>query len=156
MASSSWGGHWYLAARDPALDDVRNFRLSRIGDVAVNTRQAQSADYEIPATFVLRQHAAERQPWELGDGSDVEAAVDIVAWTGATRAAARLSSDSTDLHATRRRYRVRRLDAFARWLMAFGGDMVPVEPPALVAEWRRMVRETLARYDEPTQPPVAP
>lgn len=140
------GGHWYLAARDPALDDVRNFRLNRIRDVQVNDRQAQTPDFEVPASFVLRQHAAERQPWELGDGSELLAEVDVVAWTGATRAAAQLSEAAAP-DAVRRRYRVRRLDAFARWLLSFAGDLVPVAPPALVREYSRMVRDTLACYD---------
>jgi predicted DNA-binding transcriptional regulator YafY len=139
------GGHWYLAAHDPALGDVRNFRLNRIRDVQVNDRQAQTADYDVPPTFQLRQHAAERQPWELGDGSEVVVDVDIVAWTGATRAAAKLS-EAAPAGATRRSYRVRRLDAFARWLLAFAGDVVPVAPPALVRAYGRMVRESLERY----------
>jgi hypothetical protein len=41
---------------------------------------------------------------------------------------------------------VRRLDAFARWLLAFAGDVVPVAPPALVRAYGRMVRESLERY----------
>lgn len=144
-------GHWYLAARDPALDGVRNFRLSRIRHVEVNARQAQHSDYEVPPSFVLREHAAQRQPWELGDGSEVVAAIDILTWTGATRAAAKLS-EAAEPGAMRRRYRVRRLDAFARWLMAFAGDVAPVEPPELVAEWTRMVHATLARYEVPPAP----
>ena len=141
-------GHWYLAARDPALDGVRNFRLSRMRGVRVNAERSQTADYVIPPAFRLREHAVARHAWELGDGSEVAAEVDVLAWTGATRAAAALGA-AADATAARRTFRVRRLAPFARWLLSFGGDLRPVSPPMLVDEYRRMVAATRARYDAP-------
>src|SRR6185369_8129540 len=38
-------GHWYLAARDVEKDALRNFRVSRITGLRVNTSRALSADY---------------------------------------------------------------------------------------------------------------
>ena len=61
--------HWYLAGRDVDRDGLRNFRLSRISDVEVNPKKSQSADYEIPPDFSLRDHAQTREPWEIGDGA---------------------------------------------------------------------------------------
>ena len=46
----------------------------------------------------------------------------------------------------RRRFRVRRRDAFARWLLSFAGDVVPRSPPEMVAEYESLVDATLARY----------
>jgi len=137
--------HWYLAGRDVAKDGIRNFRLSRIEHVEVNTKKAQSPDYEVPAGFVLREHAQSREPWEIGEGDAMSALVEFTATTGATRAALALGQPVPG-SATRRRFTVRRQDSFARWLLSFGGDARPVDPPELVAEYERAAAETLARY----------
>lgn len=137
--------HWYLAGRDVTKDGVRNFRLSRIERVEVNSKKAQSPDYEIPADFVLREHAQSREPWEIGEGDAMSALVEFTAATGATKAALALGQPVAG-SATRRRFAVRRPDSFARWLLSFGGDARPVEPPELVAEYGRVAAETLARY----------
>jgi len=42
---------------------------------------------------------------------------------------------------------VRRLDAFARWLMSFGRDAVPIAPASLVAAFEDQVQRTLALYE---------
>jgi hypothetical protein len=39
---------------------------------------------------------------------------------------------------------VRRPDHFARWLLSFGGDAMPVEPKTFVTKFRALARETLA------------
>ena len=137
--------HWYLAARDVEKDSVRNFRLSRIENVTVNTKKSQSRDYEVPATFVLREHAQSREPWEIGEGDATSAVVEFTATTGATRAALNLGQPVPE-SSTRRRFAVRRQDTFARWLLSFGGDARPIEPPELCTEYARVAAETLARY----------
>ena len=137
--------HWYLAGRDVTKDGIRNFRLSRITHVEVNAKKAQSPDYEIPPTFVLRDHARAREPWEIGDGDAMTAVVEFTATTGATTAALVLG-EAVEGSETRRRFTVRRLDAFARWLLSFGGDARPVEPAELRAEYERAASETLRRY----------
>ena len=137
--------HWYLAARDVEKDSVRNFRLSRIENVVVNTKKSQSPDYEVPSTFVLRDHAQSREPWEIGEGDATSAVVEFTATTGATRSALRLGQPVPG-SGTRRRFAVRRQDTFARWLLSFGGDARPIEPPELCAEYARVAAETLARY----------
>ena len=137
--------HWYLAGRDTERDALRNFRLSRISHIAVNKQRSQSADYEIPAGFSLRDHARAREPWEIGDGDATAVLVEFVATTGATQAALALGTP-VDGRDDRRRFEVRRRDAFARWLLSFGGDARPVEPPEMVAEYERVAAATLARY----------
>jgi hypothetical protein len=78
------------------------------------------------------------------------ALVEFHATTGATRAALRLGTpvDGSD---SRRQFDVRRLDAFARWLMSFGGDVRPVEPPELCEEFHRVAEATLAQYGSRTR-----
>ena len=46
-------------------------------------------------------------------------------------------------------FRVRRREVFARWLLTFAGDAVPVSPPDFVEQFRGLVRETLALYERP-------
>ncbi len=138
-------GHWYLAAYDPARQAVRNFRVSRIGTIAVNERRAGTPDYEIPDSFDLREHARSRQAWELGDGEAVEAIVEFPGRTGAARAAAELGSPIPGAP-RRRSFRVRRVDVFARWLLSLAGEAVPIAPTALVAAYHRLLEETRALY----------
>jgi hypothetical protein len=41
---------------------------------------------------------------------------------------------------------VRRADSFARWLLAFGGELVPVSPPEIVREYDSLAERTRALY----------
>lgn len=138
-------GHWYLAARDVAKDELRNFRVSRMRALAVNAARAGSADYEIPASFSLKAHAGSRQAWELGDGDSMDAVVEFTGESGAV-AAAKALGQPDDGAASLRRFPVRRLDTFARWLFSFAGDATPVAPAALVEEYASLARRTRAVY----------
>jgi predicted DNA-binding transcriptional regulator YafY len=137
--------HWYLVGRDIDKAELRNFRLNRIHNPAVNTARQQSPDYSIPRDFSLREHARSKQAWELGDGNAEDALVDFNARTGAARAASQLGV-AVEGAADRRKFTVRRIDAFARWLLSFGGEAVPVAPPALVNEFERQAHETRDIY----------
>jgi proteasome accessory factor B len=123
------GQHWYLAARDPAADGLRNFRLSRMADVRVNEKREQSPDFTVPRDFRLRDHARSREAWALGDAEAVTAVVRV--------------------DGELRQVPIRRLDVFARWLLSSGGAMRPVEPPELVAAYDDLVHKTLALYADP-------
>ncbi|WP_284352191.1 helix-turn-helix transcriptional regulator [Roseisolibacter agri] len=140
------GGHWYLAARDPARGDgtagLRNFRVSRISEVSSHGKRPQSPDFEVPASFRLRDHARARQPWELGDGEEEVAVVEFRAETGATLPALRLGEPVDGAGIARRRFRVRRREAFVRWLLTFAGEARPVAPPALVDAYREQLQRT--------------
>jgi len=137
--------HWYLAANLPNSDEMRNFRLSRMHDVTINPSRSQTADYEIPSTFNLRNHASSKKPWALGDTSSNEAIVDFHGASGAAKAAARLGV-SVEGAADRRKFRFRRIDSFARWLLSFGGEAIPVAPESLVNEFAQQVASTAAIY----------
>ena len=137
------GSTWYLAARDG--DRVKNFRVSRIRAATVNTVQPGTPDYAIAEGFTLEEHARSRHAWELGDASAVEAIVDFPGSDGATTSARRLG-ESVPGSSAQRRFRVRRVDAFARWLLSFAGEAVPVSPPELVEEYRNLASRTRERY----------
>ncbi len=125
--------------------ELRNFRVARIQRVSVNSGRSQSADYEIPADFNLREHARSKKPWELGDGAGEDAVVDFRNPTGAAKAAARLGV-AIEGASDRRKFRIRRVDSFARWLLSFGGEAVPVSPAWLVSEFNRQVQDAHAIY----------
>lgn len=138
--------HWYLAAFDRTRDGIRNFRLSRMSELSVNKKKPQSRDYDIPATFKLRDHTLSRSAWELGDAEQLIAEVEFLGSGGAVAAAARLGEPVNGRESVRR-FPVRRTDVFARWLLSYGGDARPLSPPALVSAFQGLVRETLARYE---------
>jgi predicted DNA-binding transcriptional regulator YafY len=137
--------NWYLAANDLGKGELRNFRVNRISRVTINSSRSQSSDYEIPADFNLREHAQSKKPWELGDGAGEDAIVDFRNPTGAAKTAARLGVAIEGAN-DRRKFRIRRLDSFARWLLSFGGEAVPVAPDSLVSEFNRQVRNAQEIY----------
>ena len=143
--------HWYLAARGAGEETVKNFRLNRIDEVEVNGKAPGTPDYQIPGTFGLQEHARSRQAWELGAGDAVTVTVAFRARTGAAAAASRLG-EVVEGHAQHRRFRVRRSDAFARWLLSFAGDAVPVAPREVVDEYHELARETLRHHAAPGSP----
>lgn len=141
-------GHWYLVGRDTALDEIRNFRLSRIDDVEVNTAKALSADFTVPASFRLREHAASRQAWELGDDDVRAITVDVVGDSVDALAARELGS-AVESFPTRRQFQVRRVDAFIRWALSLGGDMRILEPDDVQQRFLADARATQALYERP-------
>lgn len=138
-------GHWYLVARDEAKEALRNFRVSRISALKVNEARKGTADYDIPKTFSLREHARSRSAWELGADAPLEAIVEIRGTTGAARAAAALG-EAVEGEPALRRFLVRRADVFARWLLSFAGELVPVAPEPLLEEFRRQIEATKTVY----------
>ena len=147
-------GNWYLAARDRGRGELSNFRLNRMGKVKVNALKAQSADYEVPATFRLREHARSRHTWELGDGDATPVEVEFHGESGATMAAMRLGR-AVEGSPNRRAFDVRRRDAFVRWLLSFAGELRPVGPPDVVDMYRREVEATAAVYSYGAPPAPA-
>jgi proteasome accessory factor B len=140
-------GHWYLAGRDTERDTIRNFRVSRMTDVRANTRTPQTADFEIPDGFRLSRHATSRKAWELGDGDAEVAIVEFYGRSGAVKAAESLGTAIRGAP-RQRRFQVRRVNAFVRWLLSFAGDARPLSPPAVVDAFRDLVRQTLAVYED--------
>jgi predicted DNA-binding transcriptional regulator YafY len=138
--------HWYLAARETASDAVKNYRVNRIGTAKANTARAGTPDYEIPGDFELRAHAQSKQAWEIGADVLSDVIVEVRGSSGAVEAAAALG-EAVPGRMNQRRFAVRRPEVFARWLLSFAGQMVPVSPPAVVAEYRRLAEETLRLYD---------
>ena len=137
--------HWYLAAAERDAPLVKNFRLSRIGNLQVNAQRPGTPDFETPPDFHLREHARSRSAWELGDGDSSDVIVRFAEGTGAAVAAARLGVPVAD-DPDARCFTVRRLDSFIRWLLPLGPAAEVVSPEAARAEYARQVDATLALY----------
>ena len=137
--------HWYLAAAAPGDPQVKNFRLSRITAPAINPQRPGSPDFERPAGFELRAHARSRQAWELGEGNGEPTIVEFRGASGATVAARKLG-EAVKGEPAQRRFLVRRRDAFARWLLSFCGEVVPLSPPEVVQDFRALADATRALY----------
>jgi predicted DNA-binding transcriptional regulator YafY len=144
-------GHWYLAGRDRARAELRNFRLNRVSGVKVNTRRPQTADYAVPEDFRLRDHARSRQAWELGDGDAIPAIVRFDGASGPTVAAMRLGQPVQG-RAEHRSFEVRRIDPFVRWLLSFAGELRPVSPPDIVTRYAQEAATTAGVYAAGVEP----
>jgi proteasome accessory factor B len=137
--------HWYLIGRDVVTESLRKFRVSRIVDVSTNAKKPQSADYDIPADFDLAAHARAKEPWELGEEPAEEMVVEVRGNSGSAESVLSLGASVAGA-ARQRRFQVRRPDSFVRWLMSFGGEVVPIAPPSLCEQFRNVVSSTLSTY----------
>ncbi len=138
-------GHWYLAGVDIALNELRKFRVSRMQNVSKNTKKPQTPDYEVPASFDLAAHARSKESWELGQEEPTEMIVELRGDTGAS-ISLRTLGESVAGSDNRRRFQVRRVDSFVRWIMSFAGDVIPISPPALVEHYRAVLKTTAEVY----------
>lgn len=140
-------GHWYLIGRDVEAAARRQFRVSRISEVAVNSKRSQTADFDVPADFDLARYAQSRHAWEIGDADQQDVEVEFLAENGHTLPAMQLGAPVAGFP-VRRRFQVRRPDTFALWILGYAGDAQVVSPPAVAARVTELARATLARYAE--------
>lgn len=136
-------GHWYLIARDVAVEGVRRFRTSRMQTVKVNTKAPATRDFIAPPDFDLKQYAQARQAWALGSGDETQITVRFHGADGDVMTARTIGAASDGFDAAHRTFAVRRRDVFLRWLLSFAGDAVPVHPPDIVQAWHTLVQQTL-------------
>ncbi len=140
-------GNWYLVGRDRHADARRQFRVRRISALVVNETGPQTADFAVPDEFDISAYAQSRQSWEIGDGDAMQVVVEFAGTTGYVAEAERLGA-SVDGAPSQRSYRVRRPQAFARWLLTLAGDARPLSPSAVVSAWRDLAARTAALYGE--------
>lgn len=159
-------GAWYLIGHDLGVHALRQFRVRRIYRARMNGSLPHMPDFAIPRDFRLGDYAESRTAWELGDADALDAIVEFRTASAAAREAmllgepvrqARSRPDPSVRQDARarpperrivRRYRVRRVDAFARWLLSYADCARPVSPPQVVAAWRDLAERTAALYAE--------
>ena len=149
---------WYLIAQEGTAPGdvevpVKQFRVQRMGEVVMAPGKPLQPDFELPAHVDLRPYATMRHPWELGTEASLEAVVAFHEPRGATHDAMAMGTPTevpaghrNDGGTVYRRYTVRRVEAFARFLLAQGGDAMPIAPDAVVEAYRALVGRTAAAY----------
>jgi proteasome accessory factor B len=140
---------WYLVGRDTGREALRVFRVARIEDVQPNTRSPKRPDYEIPAGFSAESYLR-REAWELGEeeAEVIEAGVRF-RFPASIQAEhsgwGKLVEEHPDGGALRR-FEVRQVDPFLRWVLAQEGEAEIVSPPELRQALGELAAEVAAMY----------
>jgi proteasome accessory factor B len=138
-----WGA-WYLVARDPRKDDgsqVRLFRADRMSGAHLARPGAGGPDFQVSDSFQVREYAG-RRAWELEEEDGEELEVRLRFGPSAALLAARngwgeLEEEGED-GSTVRRFQVRRLEPFLRWVLSMAGEARVESPPEAAAGLARM------------------
>jgi predicted DNA-binding transcriptional regulator YafY len=142
-------GHWYLVGHDENRDDVRVFRVERMEEPRPNSKQPHTADYDIPEEFSLEEFR-DREAWELGSGEDgvLEARVKFefpLSLWAERNGFGELESEDEQGNSIRK-FEIRQVDPFLRWILSQRGEARIVEPPELVERVTDLAREVMAVY----------
>lgn len=130
-------GRWSLFAHDEDANGVRQFRLRRLRDITVNPKNKGTPDFEVPADFDLWERTKHRFEWELSEAEPEAIVVEFVVENGLTVPALQQGPPVPDAP-MQRAFSVRRREPFLRWVLAFAGDAVVVEPPDAMREFRQL------------------
>ena len=145
-------GNWYLLARDPDVDALRTFRVSRMSDATANKSKPKTPDYDVPADFRLRDYVG-REVWRLGEDEESEIVAEVLflpptSWWAEARELGELVRADEATGGQVRAFRVRQLDPFLRWCLTFRGQARPLGPEQVTRGFRELVRAVLALYEE--------
>jgi predicted DNA-binding transcriptional regulator YafY len=148
-----WGllfkyNRWYLIAHDLDRDARRTFRVSRMGQLEVEAGDAAFAEPDLDLSEWTRARA-----WSLPGQESEEMEVDVrfsfprSLWADRNGHGSLVSS--LEDGAAVRRFRVRSVDPFLRWLLSFGLE-VEVAAPAALAEHLAGLRARVAQLHSGT------
>ena len=121
-------GAWYLVGRDRGRDEIRSYRLSRIGS---DVRDAGEAD-PAPEDFRASEHL-QVGPWGLGEPQTtarVAFSPKVAWWALAGVAGARILRTRTDGW-TEAEVPAGQGESFVSWILSFGPDARVVSPRAV-------------------------
>lgn len=148
----SWRGRWYLVGHDRDRDDVRCFRVSRIGEpvTALGEAGEVSAPDGVDLVELVRRSAG--PPPVSGTARIWVAAGQAL---GLRRLGQKIgprehqgrSGDEFELE-------LRSRETVARWVAGHGPDVAVISPPELAAEVRRAWAEALAVHTDAHLEPV--
>lgn len=140
------GGSWYLVGHDEERGALREFRVRRVE--AVSAEPGRGA-FEVPGDFHLEDRIG-REAWELGDDPPLEARVrfDFPLSLWADRNGRGELVETGPDGASVRRFRVRQVDPFLRWLLSLAGEARVLDPPALREAAAALARSTARVYGD--------
>lgn len=122
----AWGA-WYVHAWCRLRQGMREFRLERIDELTLTHK-----------IFEPRQHQPTKRPTQI---VLVRFAPQAVRWVRERQHYGYRGDEAEDEHGVVMRYEIEALDELKPWLLGWGADAVPLEPPAL----REMIRDEVAR-----------
>lgn len=143
------GGGWYLVGLSHERGAPRQFAVHRMEKLAINPAKPRNADFEVPKSFDLDEHA-HRPPWRWERHPPMRAVIDCapeVAWLAERKLGVsakpagewqRLTVDG-----------VTNVDALADWALGFADRVRAVEPKELRDALRSRLERILARYEAP-------
>jgi predicted DNA-binding transcriptional regulator YafY len=135
------GGNWYLIGRDQARDDVRAFRLSRLGGPVKDAGEARPA----PEGFEAAKHV-QAGPWGLGEPqatARVAFSPKVAPWAVPSTTGARPMGTTPDGW-VEVEVPSGGTDPFVAWVLSFGPDARLVAPRSLRDEVVARLRSVLA------------
>lgn len=135
------GGNWYVIGRDRARDDIRAFRLSRIGGPVKDAGEAGPA----PEGFEAAKHV-QAGPWGVGEPratARVAFSPKVAPWAVPSTTGARLIGPD-DQGWVEVEVPSSGSDAFAAWVLSFGPDARLLAPRSLRDELVARLRAVLA------------
>jgi predicted DNA-binding transcriptional regulator YafY len=133
-------GRWYLAAHDHGRDDLRTFRVDRIGAAELAAEAASAAPEGFDSIAHVRRSLA-RVPWPW----EVEVLLDLPAERAAGRLPTTLAELTPEGEGTLLRMRVSSLDWMAGVLAGLGCDFTIRRPGELHASVAALA-ERLAKF----------
>ncbi len=144
-------GHWYLIGHDALRDDLRVFRASRMEDLRPNRAAPNTPDFEVPDGFEVADHVS-RQAWELGGPEEESLEARVLFRFPRSLWAERNGKGELVVEeaegAAVRRFEVRQVDPFLRWVLSLEGDAEILDPPELREALREMAEAVLALYGD--------
>jgi proteasome accessory factor B len=140
---------WYLVGHDLRREALRVFRVARVEDLQPNPRSPKQSDYEIPAGFSVQSYL-EREAWELGEEETetIDAAVRF-RFPASIQAEHSGWGELMEAHpdgGALRRFEVRQVDPFLRWVLAQEGEAEIVSPPELRRALGQLAADVAALY----------
>ena len=142
---------WYLVGHDGLRGGLRVFRLSRIADPRVESRNPGEPDYEIPRDFDLMDYAG-RRAWELG--AEEESALPVrvlfrfpISLWAERNGIGEIVERRADGGAVRT-LQVRDTAHLVRWITSLGGGAEVQLPAELRQECRALARRVAELHRE--------
>jgi proteasome accessory factor B len=135
------GGHWYVVGLDRDRDEVRAFRLSRLGSELTDVGPGS----EPPEGFVAAEHV-QAGPWGPGEPQEraTVAFSPAVAWWAPKGVQGAEEVRVRDDGWTEASVPTGVGEGLASWILSFGPDAEAVDPPELRAEVLRRLEAVLA------------
>jgi predicted DNA-binding transcriptional regulator YafY len=140
---------WYLVGHDAGRDDLRVFRVGRMEAVTPNPAAPKTPDYQVPASFRLRDYTR-REAWSLGGEGEPPVVAHVRFPFPASLRAERngegeLVEQGADGSAVRR-FELHHAEPFVRWLLAQDGDAELLGPAPLLERLREVAARVAALH----------